>query len=160
MASLRRKCWGEFMHLIKILFPALQAASCSCTSKWFSHKKLWEEASLYNTDSDTGKWHDLRKHSLVHQQVCNDNCTSKYSMDYCKSGILLLKNPKPEKFTSPWASLSSVWEHFSCRSASEQLHTQKVQAIRNWKPPAAHKTCHRNPDIWFWRKQICISRQS
>lgn len=61
------KRWGEFMQLIKIFFPAAHAASCSCTSKWFSHKKLWEEASLYNTDSDTGKLHDLRKHSLVYQ---------------------------------------------------------------------------------------------
>lgn len=126
------KCWGEFMHLIKCLFPALHAASCSCTSKWFSHKKLWEEASLCNTDSDTGKLHDLRKHSLVYQlKYAMTNVLQNFQWPIANWNTHCYK-PKPTwKIHFPVSI--SVWECFSCRSASEQLHAQKVQAIRNCK---------------------------
>lgn len=129
------KCWGEFMQLIKIFFPAIRAVSCSCTSKWFSHKKLRDEASLYNTDSDTGKLHDLRKHSLVYQlKYAMTIVLQSFQWPTLNWNIHCQKTlNQPEKSTSLWASLSSVWERFSCRSASEQLQAQKVQAVRTCK---------------------------
>ena len=61
------KHWGEFVQFIKSLSPAIPAASCSWTSKWFSHYKQWEGAPLYNIDSDPEKLRDLRNYSLLHQ---------------------------------------------------------------------------------------------
>lgn len=155
------------MQFIKSLFPAIRAASCSWTSKWFSHKKQLEDASLHNTASDPGKLRDLRKHSLLHQL--------RYTMTtvfQSFQGLIITwsphwknkqkkppnppPNPNPNKPT--WkiyfpVSLPSLWGSFSLPQ-SNRLQAQEVQAIRNHelKIPAAHKHAVDQLDVLFWRK--------
>lgn len=157
------KCWGEFMHLIKSLFPALHAASCSCTSKWFSHKKLWEEASLCNTDSDTGKLHDLRKHSLVYQlKYAMTNVLQNFQWPIANWNTHCYKTKPIWKIHFP-VSISvfcvGVFQLQVCLRATPCSESPGNKELQTENPQQPTKEALDHPDIWFWRKQVCISRQ-
>lgn len=133
----------------------------------------------HNTDSETGKLCDLRKHCLLHKLMTVHELPWQQYFKVFK-GLLKLgtltegknknkptkqKTPKPtnllEKSTPLWASLLRGGASAAGlpKARDSRFSKSRQQGTMNWKyPQQPTKHAIDQLGILFWRKQGCISR--